>query len=184
MNAVGASGVGSAVDGATGVDRATASGIVAAAGRLGRTVATAESLTAGLIASTLAEVPGASTVLQGGIVAYQLSVKQHLLGVDAELLARAGAVDPRVAAAMAEGARTALDADIGVSTTGVAGPSAHGGKPVGTVFTAISSATATATFEYHFPGDRAAIRQAACNAVLTELFGVLSRGTNGESGRL
>lgn len=161
-----------------------AAGVVAAAGRLGRTVATAESLTAGLVASTLAGVPGASTVLQGGIVAYQLSAKQHLLGVDAELLGRAGAVDPRVAAAMADGARTALDADLGVATTGVAGPSAHGGKPVGTVFTAISTATSTTTFEHHFSGDRAAIRQAACDAALTELFDELSRGTNGESGQL
>ncbi len=162
----------------------SAAEVVALAGRLGRTVATAESLTAGLVASSLADVAGASSVLQGGIVAYQLSIKQELLGVDAELLSTAGAVDPRVAAAMAEGARRALSADVGVATTGVAGPSAHGGKSVGTVFTAISTAASTRTFEYHFDGDRAAIRQATCAAVLTELLTELSRGTNDVPGQL
>jgi nicotinamide-nucleotide amidase len=152
--------------------------VVALAARQGLTVATAESLTAGMVAAALAEVPGASSVLQGGIVAYQVSVKQNLLGVDAELLASAGAVDARVAAAMAEGARSALSADIGVATTGVAGPSAHEGKPVGTVFTAISSAAGTESFEHHFTGGRDEIRAASRDAVLGELLGALSRGTN------
>ncbi|MDQ0734244.1 CinA family protein [Arthrobacter agilis] len=159
-----------------------ASDVVALATRLGLTVATAESLTAGMVAAALAEVPGASSVLQGGIVAYQVSVKQNLLGVDAQLLAEAGAVDPRVAEAMARGAREALAADIGVATTGVAGPTAHQGKPVGTVFTAISTASGTETFEHHFPGGRDAVRRASCEAVLTELLGALSRGTNGARG--
>lgn len=160
---------------------ASAADVVALAARLGLTVATAESLTAGMIASALADVPGASAVLRGGIVAYQVPVKRDLLGVDAELLAAAGAVDPRVAAAMATGARTALSADIGVATTGVAGPSAHEGKPVGTVFTAISTASGTESFEHHFAGDRKGIRIASRDAALAELFRELSRGTN--SGR-
>jgi nicotinamide-nucleotide amidase len=155
--------------------------VVAVAARLGVTVATAESLTAGMVASSMAEVPGASAVLQGGIVAYQVAVKQKLLGIDAHLLSTAGAVDPRVAAAMADGARAALSADFGLATTGVAGPAAHGGKPVGTVFTAISSAAGTETFEHHFPGNRESIRAASRDAVLTELLRVLSKGTN--SGR-
>lgn len=157
----------------------TASAVVALATRLGLTVATAESLTAGMIASSLADVPGASAVLQGGVVAYQVPVKQKLLGVDAGLLATAGAVDPRVAEAMAVGARTALSADIGVATTGVAGPSAHEGKPQGTVFTAISTGAGTRTFEYHFTGGRNQIRRASRDAVLAELLTLLSRGTNG-----
>lgn len=160
----------------------TAARVIALASRRGVTVATAESLTAGMLASSLAGVPGASAVLQGGVVAYQSAVKQKLLGVSGELLASAGAVDARVAAAMADGARAALLSDIGVATTGVAGPSAHEGKPVGTVFTAISTAAGTVTFEYRFSGDRESIRCAARDAALKELLDALSRGTNAEWG--
>ncbi|MHA7145943.1 CinA family protein [Arthrobacter sp. TmT3-37] len=156
--------------------------VVALASGLGLTIATAESLTAGMVAASLAAVPGASAVLQGGIVAYQVSVKQNLLGVEGELLATAGAVDPRVAAAMADGVRVALAADIGISTTGVAGPAPHEGKPVGTVFTAISTPTGTEAFGHSFSGDRASIRSASCDAVLRELLEELSRGTNGGRG--
>ena len=99
-----------------------ATDIIDLAARQGLTVATAESLTAGMVAASLADVPGASAVLQGGIIAYQISVKQNLLNVDAGLLSSAGAVDPRVAAAMAEGARSALSADVGAATTGVCAP--------------------------------------------------------------
>ncbi len=160
----------------------TAADVVALAAELGLTVATGESLTAGMVASALAEVAGASAVLQGGIVAYQVTVKHELLGVDAGLLAAAGAVDARVAEAMAVGARTVLSADIGVATTGVAGPAPHEGKPVGTVFTAISTRSGTESFEHHFDGDRDAIRTASRDAVLTELHHVLSRGTNSARG--
>ncbi|WP_434992685.1 CinA family protein [Arthrobacter sp. Ld5] len=155
-----------------------AADVVDLAARRGLTVATAESLTAGMVAATLADVPGASAVLLGGIIAYQGDVKQKLLRVDAELLSSAGAVDPRVAAAMAEGARNAFSADIGVATTGVAGPSPHEGKPVGTVFTAISTPWGTTTFDHHFAGDRAAIRSASRDAVLVELRDALAEGTN------
>jgi nicotinamide-nucleotide amidase len=156
--------------------------VIARASGQGLTVATAESLTAGLVAAALADVPGASSVLQGGIVAYQVSVKENLLGVDPELLATAGAVDPRVAAAMAEGARAVMAADIGVATTGVAGPSAHEGKPVGTVFTAVATARGTVTFEHRFSGDRENIRAASRDAVLAELLGELPQGTNSPAG--
>lgn len=159
-----------------------AADVVGLATRRGFTVATAESLTAGMVAAALADVPGASSILQGGIVAYQISVKQKLLNVDAELLARAGAVDARVAAAMADGARAAFSADIGVATTGVAGPSPHEGKPVGTVFTAISTASGTTTAEHHFSGGRDAIRAASRDAVLDELRAVLGGGTNSDEG--
>ena len=100
----------------------------------GLTVAIAESLTAGSLAARLADVPGASAVLLGGVVAYCNEVKHHLLDVDAELLETHGAVDPAVAAAMARGAAVATGADIGISTTGVAGPEPHQGKDVGTVY--------------------------------------------------
>ena len=106
----------------------------------GLTVATAESLTAGMVAAVLADTPGASGMLQGGVVAYQNSVKAGVLGVPAELLDAVGAVDAQVAAAMAEGARRICGADIGVSTTGVAGPEPHDGKAVGTVFIGVATA--------------------------------------------
>lgn len=156
--------------------------VIDAATRRGVTVATAESLTAGAVSAALGAVAGASSVLQGGIVAYQATVKHDLLGVDADLLAEAGTVDARVAAAMAEGARKLLHADYGVATTGVAGPSPHGGKPVGTVFTAVATPSHTVTAEHHFPGDRDGVRAASTAAVLDELLDELVRGTNDTPG--
>ncbi|WP_457949354.1 CinA family protein [Pseudarthrobacter sp. alpha12b] len=140
----------------------------------GQTVATAESLTAGMLSAVLADTPGASGMLQGGVVAYQNSVKDAVLHVPAELLARAGSVDPDVARAMAAGARTVLGADVGVSTTGVAGPEAHDGKPVGRVYIGIATAAGTAGFEYSFTGSRPDIRAAACGAALERLLEALS----------
>jgi nicotinamide-nucleotide amidase len=139
-----------------------------------RTVATAESLTAGMVSAVLADTPGASGMLQGGVVAYQNSVKENLLGVSAELLADVGSVDGGVAAAMAAGARTALGADIGISTTGVAGPEAHDGKPVGTVYIGVATAAGATGFEYLFSGSRAEIRGQACGAALERLLEALA----------
>jgi nicotinamide-nucleotide amidase len=139
-----------------------------------RTVATAESLTAGMVSAVLADTPGASGMLQGGVVAYQNSVKAGVLQVSPELLADVGSVDSGVAAAMAEGVRAALGADIGVSTTGVAGPEAHDGKPVGTVYIGIATATGTNAFEYVFSGNRAEIRGQACAAALEQLIEALA----------
>ncbi|MCC9206188.1 CinA family protein [Arthrobacter sp. zg-Y769] len=147
--------------------------VLAAAGRSGQTVATAESLTAGMVCAELGSVPGASAVLQGGVVAYQNGVKLSVLGVPGELLAEAGSVDGRVAEYMAEGARRVLGADVGVSTTGAAGPQAHDGKPVGTVFVGIATSEGTSFREFLFPGDRTAIRAAACNEALSMLGSVL-----------
>ncbi|BCW18777.1 competence damage-inducible protein A [Arthrobacter sp. NtRootA9] len=139
----------------------------------GQTVATAESLTAGMVSAVLADTPGASGMLQGGVVAYQNTVKQAVLHVSGELLARAGSVDAEVAAAMAAGAREALGADIGVATTGVAGPDAHDGKPVGTVFIGIATAAGSGAHGYSFQGSRADIRGQACGAALERLLQVL-----------
>ncbi|MCA4134644.1 CinA family protein [Arthrobacter sp. M4] len=149
---------------------ATASAAVVKAIDLGITVATAESLTAGLVAATLADTPGASGMLQGGVVAYQNSVKSNVLGVPGELLESLGSVDGQVAAAMADGARTACGADFGVATTGVAGPEPHDGKPVGTVFIGIATAAGAKSFEYAFSGSRAEIRVGACAAALERLL--------------
>lgn len=139
----------------------------------GLTVATAESLTAGLLASTLAEVPGASGTLQGGVVAYQNHVKQALLGVDADLLARHGAVHPEVARQMAEGVRRATGADLGISTTGVAGPEPHQGQPVGTVYVGLAGLAGEAeAVLLRVDGDRETIRR---GTVRQALLAVLDR---------
>ncbi|WP_461189721.1 CinA family protein [Arthrobacter sp. Z4-13] len=141
---------------------------------LSRTVATAESLTAGMVSAVLADTAGASGMLQGGVVAYQNSVKENVLQVSPELLANVGSVDSDVAAAMAAGARTTLGADIGISTTGVAGPDAHDGKPVGTVYIGIATAAGTTGFGYLFSGSRAEIRGQACGAALERLLEALA----------
>ncbi|WP_138443784.1 CinA family protein [Sinomonas susongensis] len=140
----------------------------------GATAATAESLTAGLVAATLADVPGASGMLRGGVVSYASEVKAGLLGVSRELLAEAGSVDAEVARQMARGARAACRADYGVSTTGVAGPDPLDGKPVGTVFVAVAGPERTEVRECHFSGSREDIRGAARDAALEMLLSALS----------
>ncbi len=115
-------------------DKSDPVGIIQRAAHRGLSLSTAESLTAGSLAARLADVPGASAALLGGVVAYCNEVKHRLLDVDAGLLEERGAVDPAVAAAMARGAAVSTGADIGISTTGVAGPEPHQGKDVGTVY--------------------------------------------------
>ena len=147
--------------------------VTAAIGR-GRTVATAESLTAGMVAAMLADTPGASGMLQGGVVSYQNSVKAEVLGVPRELLDTVGAVDGQVAEAMAAGARRICGADIGVATTGVAGPEPHGGKDVGSVYIGIATAEGSASYGYSFEGNRPEIRGQACAAALERLLEALA----------
>lgn len=155
---------------------------VALARERGLTIATGESLTAGMVSAAIAEVPGASAVLRGGVVSYHRDVKASLLRVDPELLNRVGAVDPEVATQMARGAKDACGADIGVATTGVAGPERHEGKDVGTVVVAVVALSASLVREYRFDGTRAQIREASCEAAVELLTEVLERepaGTNG-----
>ena len=133
--------------------------VVTALTERGQTVAVAESLTGGLLAAALVEVPGASAVFRGGVVAYATDLKVTLLGVPAALLDRHGAVHPEVAAAMADGVRTRLNATFGLATTGVAGPDPADGQPVGVVFIAVSSPVGQAPQGLRLDGDRAAIRQ-------------------------
>ncbi len=102
------------------------------------TVATAESLTGGLLAALLTEVPGASAVMRGGVVVYATELKTSLAGVDARLLDERGPVDPDVAVALADGARMVCGATFGVGLTGVAGPDPQDRVPVGTVFVAVT----------------------------------------------
>jgi nicotinamide-nucleotide amidase len=110
-------------------------GLLSAAGQ---TLAVAESLTGGLVAAALTDVPGSSVAFRGGIVAYATELKAELLGVDAAMLAAHGPVYPAVAAAMAAGVRDRLGATVGAATTGVAGPGPQDGQPAGTVHIAVS----------------------------------------------
>ncbi len=115
----------------------------------------------------LTAVAGSSTVYKGGVISYCDQVKHKLLGVDAEVLKHFGAVSAPVAEAMATGARLALDADIAVSTTGLAGPGGDSfGNPVGTVFIGYSDTNESFSRKYLFQGDRESVRQQAIRAAL------------------
>jgi PncC family amidohydrolase len=129
------------------------------------TLAVAEGDTGGVLLDGLTAVPGSSAVVLGGVVAYHDDLKRTLLGVEPELLQRCGAVSAEVADAMARGIRRLSGADIGVATTGIAGP---GGatplKPVGLAFVAAASAEASLVREHHWPGDRHTNRRASAHA--------------------
>ncbi|KUL35786.1 CinA family protein [Actinoplanes awajinensis] len=139
----------------------------------GQTAATAESLTGGLVAATIVDVPGASAVFRGGFVVYATELKAALTGVPKELLADRGPVDPEVAAKLAEGARERCGADWGLATTGVAGPEPQDGKPVGLVYIAVAGPDGTRVRELKLTGNRAAIRIESVMAVLQLLTGIL-----------
>jgi nicotinamide-nucleotide amidase len=167
----------------TGADQAAgATLIVDVLTERGQTIAVAESLTGGLLAAALVAVPGASAVFRGGIVAYASDLKSALLGVPAALLERCGAVHADVAAAMAEGVRTRLNATFGIATTGVAGPDPADGQPVGTVHIAAAGTQGTARRKLALAGDRGAIRDQTVAASVMLLAGLLTGpdGTPGE----
>ena len=147
--------------------RALACEVLEAARARGRTVGTAESLTGGLIAATLTEVPGSSAVIRGGVVSYDADVKRDVLGVGSRAIADCGVVSEAVAQAMAEGARERLSCDVAVSVTGIAGPGgAEPDKPVGTVWIACADAAGTRARVFHFPGSREQVRFSTVRAAL------------------
>jgi len=137
-----------------------------------KTLATAESITGGLVAHRLSQVPGASDWLRGGIVAYDCSVKTALLGVPTEMIERKSAVSPEVATAMAIGARERLGTDLAVSTTGYAGPS---GNPVGLTYVGLAWAGGADAMEFNWAGTRQEIQsrtaKLALNRVRLHLMG-------------
>ncbi|SED86262.1 CinA family protein [Ruania alba] len=157
----------------------TAARVIARARALGRTVAVAESLTAGAVAARLAEPPGASDALLGAVVAYATRVKRELLGVDGELLATHGPVHPEVAWQMADGVRRLLGSDVGVATTGVAGPGPADGHPAGTVYVAAVAGGQNGVpvrgqvRGYRLAGTRPLVRTATCGLALAALVAVL-----------
>jgi nicotinamide-nucleotide amidase len=148
----------------------------------GQTVAFAESLTGGLLCATLVDVPGASDVLRGAVVAYAPEAKSKVLGVDPDLIERVGTVHPDVAAEMAEGAARVLDATWGLATTGVAGPEPSEGKPVGTVHVAVAGPAGVETRDLALDGDRAMIREQTVDAALSLLVGRLGESTGSTHG--
>jgi nicotinamide-nucleotide amidase len=141
--------------------------------RAGTTVATAESLTGGLVAAALTDIPGSSNAFRGCVVAYATELKAQLLGVDVGMLKRYGPVYAPVAAAMAEGVRNRLGATVGVSTTGVAGPGPADGHPAGTVHVAVSLAGDTVVRTMALQGNRDEVRRLTVERVLGLLLGRL-----------
>ncbi|UOE44754.1 CinA family protein [Agromyces larvae] len=171
----------SAVESIGAAERDPTARLVAALTRRGLRVAIAESLTGGALAAELVRIPGASQTLSGAVVAYDTAVKHTVLGVEADLLAREGAVHADVARQMALGAARVLavggrPADVAIATTGVAGPDPQDGRPPGTVYVAVLAGGETSVTELRLDGDRAAIRAetvraavAACLDALDEL---------------
>lgn len=139
----------------------------------GLTVATCESLTGGMICSTMVDVPGASSVVRGGLITYQTDTKTLLAGVDAALIEAKGVVSGEVAAAMAEGTKACLGVDIAVSATGMASPGEVGDPPAGTVFVGVSSPKGSRAIPLKLTGTRMEIRwqtvQAALEAIIEEI---------------
>ena len=121
--------------------------------RSGQSLAVAESCTGGLLGAAVTDVPGSSAYFLGGVISYADRVKVDQLGVSDSVLRRHGAVSEEAAAAMANGVRQLLKADIGVSITGVAGPDAEGSKPAGLTFIGIAAAGVT-TQRFQWTGDR------------------------------
>lgn len=142
----------------------------------GQSVATAESLTGGLLGAALTVTPGASATYRGGLIVYATDLKAALAGVPPVLLAQRGAVDPDVAAELARGVRTRLSADWGVGVTGVAGPQQQDGQPVGTVHVAVAGPEGRCGLRTaHLPGDREQVRSGVVEVALSLLADSLRR---------
>jgi PncC family amidohydrolase len=158
----------------TGLVRALA----AACDQRGVTLATAESCTGGGVATAITDLPGVSSFFLGGIVSYANEVKERLLGVPADVLAEHGAVSEPTARAMATGVREALGADVGISTTGIAGPDgATATKPVGLVYIAVATPDTTLVRRDVWPGSRADVRLATVRAALELALQALGQRT-------
>lgn len=146
----------------------------------GLRLATAESLTGGLLAAAIVEVPGSSTVFRGGVVTYATDTKASVLGVDPGLLDHVVSED--VAAAMAERATGLFDADLGIGTTGVAGPEPLDDQPPGTAWIAVhlrardGQPARTLTRRLAASGDRQEVRTAVTSAVWALLRDALADG--------
>jgi nicotinamide-nucleotide amidase len=152
----------------------TPAALVATLRARGQTLAVAESLTGGALSAAVVDVPGASAVLRGAVVAYATDLKHELLGVDGDLLAVEGAVHPEVARQMADGVRERLGATWGLATTGVAGPDPQDGVGPGTVYVAITGPGGERVERLLLPGGRGEVRAAAVRRALLLLGVVLA----------
>ncbi|HEV7564718.1 MAG TPA: CinA family protein [Microbacteriaceae bacterium] len=155
--------------------------LIAVLAARGLTVAVAESLTGGELVAELTRPAGASAVVLGGVVVYATELKHSLVGVDQVLLDAHGPVHADVADQLARGVRTRLavagrPADIGLATTGVAGPDAQGGRPPGTVFLGLSLGDRTRVIELALTGTRAEIRRQVVQRAIAELVSELRTG--------
>jgi nicotinamide-nucleotide amidase len=138
-------------------------------------LATAESCTGGLIAGACTDLSGSSNWFERGFITYSNDAKTEMLGVDAALLARRGAVSEQVAHAMAQGALVHSHAQVAVAVTGVAGPTGGSrAKPVGTVWFGFAVPGQLLTEKMHFIGDRAAVRAATVHHALKRLTELLA----------
>lgn len=146
-----------------------------------QTVATAESLTGGMVAEVLTDAPGASQTFLGGVVTYATELKVELLGVTRECVETHGVVSAQCAEAMADGVRRLVGTTYAVSTTGVAGPGPQEGKEVGTVFVAVSGPEGTTSDALELPGERDTVRRAATGAALSALTARLTRRARDET---
>jgi len=149
----------------------------------GRRLAVAESLTGGLLTAALVGVPGASRALTGGIVSYDTALKRTLLGVESSILAVHGAVHPDVARQMAHGVRQACEvdgrpADVGVATTGAAGPDPQDGQAPGTAFVGLSLDGDSRAIPLHLHGDRQEVRAGVVHEALRVLADALGSDGN------
>lgn len=140
--------------------------LVATLRAAGATVSTAESCTGGLVAARITSVSGASEAFKYGAVTYCNEAKNKILGVEKETLETLGAVSAKTAEEMAAGVRKIMNAEIGVSVTGLAGPNGGEGKPVGLVFVAVNSDKYSEVTENHFSGDRISVRNQAADKAL------------------
>ena len=146
--------------------------------RLETTVATAESCTGGLLGKSITDISGSSAVYPGGVISYCNRIKHEILGVDQSLLDTLGPVSEPVARQMAEGVRRVMGADLGLSVTGIAGPNSdETGRPVGLVYVGAADEAHTLVREFHFQGDRAAVRQQSAEAAAALALALLNRET-------
>lgn len=143
--------------------------------QLGKTIAVAESCTGGLIGGAISAITGSSAYFRGGIIAYENSVKEQLLGVPDTILTTYGAVSRETVSAMAQGVATLLQTSCAVSVSGIAGPGGGSSeKPVGLVYIGICCDTTVTSFRHLFGGDRPTIRQAAVNHALKHCIAALA----------
>jgi nicotinamide-nucleotide amidase len=149
---------------ALGLDAERLHALIATLRERAETVATAESLTAGLVTAALTSVPGSSAVVRGGVVVYATPLKTDLAGVDAAALAEHGPVHPLIAEMLAKGTRIACRASWGIGLTGVAGPDPQDGVEPGVVHLAVSGADGTSVRTIEIDGNRHQVRAGAVRA--------------------